>query len=84
MRGVRTSPLARSTMVEWAMRRDSEIRQWMVALALVACTKVERVQVTAAFWNFDKSYHSRIVSDQYEAEHWLLSEYARHQAANHI
>jgi hypothetical protein len=83
MRGARTTANGRRSMVDWLIRHDAAVREWMIALAVLASSELDRVQVTATFWSFDSSFHSRIFSDQPAAEHWLLSEYARHQAANH-
>jgi hypothetical protein len=82
LRGVRTSTARRERMIEWTSKHDAAIRTYMSALAIVVSSEEERANVTAAFWSLKQSYHARIFDSTEEAEHWLLSEFARGEGAN--
>jgi hypothetical protein len=82
LRGVKTLSNCRKRLVEWTNVHDSSIRAYMIALAVVVESEVERADVTTTFWNLNQSYHARIFDDSSEAENWLLAEFARGEGAN--
>lgn len=82
VRGVRTLSKCRKRLTDWTNVHDSSIRAYMIALAVVVESEVERADVTTAFWNLNQSYHARIFDDLREAERWLLAEFARGEGAN--
>lgn len=82
VRGVKTLSNCRKRLIEWTNVHDSSIRAYMIALAVVLGSEIERADVTTAFWNLNQSYHARIFDDASEAENWLLAEFARGEGAN--
>ena len=81
-RRARNSSNERKRLIAWANLHDRSISKYMVALAVLVESEIERAYVTAAFWNLKRSYHARIFQNASEAEHWLLAEFARGEGVN--
>lgn len=83
MRGLQPSPIRGQLFAEWVAARSTSIRDYMIALAYVVTADGEREYVTDTFFALEQSFHARLFPDLAEAEHWLLSEYARREAPNY-
>jgi hypothetical protein len=74
--------IRRDRLIAWAAENDAAIREYMIALAFVIGSELERAEVTSAFWRLNRTYHASVFESESDAERWLLSEFARGEGAN--
>jgi hypothetical protein len=77
LRGATSSPTRRRRLLEWCRQHQAAIDQYMVAMAVIVRTSLERGFVTAGLWLSEPPVPTRVFDNPGEAEAWLWVEYSR-------